>query len=300
MARDYGKIKSSFWPDEKVQGWSMATRGFASYLLTNEHTTALGCFRLPLAYICADLKIPAGEARAFLADLVKANFIAYDEPSAWIWIRNYITYNQPENGNVWKHVRRLAAAMPSALPFRKHVLASIEPPPEQPPKPLENGSETVSEGSLRTQPNRAEPNRAEVSDANASGADAPVPPIADQIWGSGLVYLVSASGRPEREVRSLLGKWRQGGRRDGELLAVLIEAQAKGISEPVAWIETRLGNGGRQQQSSGESRFEQFMSAAAASAGHERGGGAVRPDASGSAADDYGGATVVALAAARG
>ena len=171
MARDYGRIRSQFWPDEKVQAWSMAEKGFASYLLTSEHATALGAYRLPIAYMCADLGIQAAEARSYVAALMKADFIAYDEKSGWIWIKKYLTHNRSENANVWKHVRTLAASIPDSLPFKAEVLGSIE----HHSKGSKNCSQTVSEGEtgFSQEPNLAEPNPTEpTQDARARNFDA--------------------------------------------------------------------------------------------------------------------------------
>lgn len=260
MARDYGRIRSQFWPDEKVAGWSMAVKGFAAYLLTSEHTTALGCFRLPLAYICADLRIPAAEARGYMAELTAAEFCTYDEKSGWIWIRKYLEHNWPENPSVWKHVRRLAASMPANIPFRAAVIASI-PPPDGSPKstetPSKNGADTVSTGSLPipTQPIPTEPNRTEPSQERA--ADAAVPEdegagLASDFWGRGSAYLEAAGIKPTR-ARTLLGKWRKDHGEPAVVLA-LFEAQRQAVSEPVAWLERRLSGTGPQGRAPPEER----------------------------------------------
>ena len=259
MARDYGRIRSQFWPDEKVQAWSMAEKGFASYLLTSEHATALGAYRLPIAYMCADLGIQAAEARSYVAALVKADFIAYDDKSGWIWIKKYLAHNAPENANVWKHVRRLANSMPPQLPFRADVLASIERRHE----PSENSSETVSKGGTDPVPEpnltEPEPNRTDSSDADASGASAPrTTSLGDIVWKIGPRFLAE-HGCPERQARSLLGKWRKE-RGDAETLAALIEADRESVSEPVAWIEGRFKNGGRQRKNGADRASERWDS----------------------------------------
>lgn len=244
MTRDYGRIRSQFWSDEKVVGWSIAEKGFAAYLLTSEHTTALGCFRLPMAYMCADLGVTATEAAAMVKTLERDGFVTYDSRSGWVWIRKYLSHNVPENANVWKHVRRLANSIPPTVAFRAEVLKQIERPEKTVGEQSGNGSETLSEGKSEshpnltgTQPNLTQPNPTELSDTDVSGADAP-PPIGALLWSVGLQYL-KANGVPEKSARGLLGKWRKN-HGDGEALNALVQAQNGAVSEPVGWIEQRL------------------------------------------------------------
>ena len=58
------------------------------------------------------------------------------------------------------------------------------------------------------------------------------------IFRQGLAYL-SRNGVPEKQARTLLGKWR-GVAGDGAVLDMLGKAEAEGVSEPVAWIERAL------------------------------------------------------------
>ena len=54
MSRSYWRVTPAFWGDEKVAGWNDDTRLLALYLLTCEHRTLEGLFRLPKGYIMAD------------------------------------------------------------------------------------------------------------------------------------------------------------------------------------------------------------------------------------------------------
>lgn len=59
-----------------------------------------------------------------------------------------------------------------------------------------------------------------------------------QLFDFGIGVLIEG-GRSEKDARSLIGKWRKGGR-DGEVMAALMECRARGIAEPVEWLEKRL------------------------------------------------------------
>ena len=52
---------------------------------------------------------------------------------------------------------------------------------------------------------------------------------------------MQANGLPEKNARSLLGKWRkQLG--DNEVITLISEASSEAVSEPVAWIEAAVRN----------------------------------------------------------
>lgn len=53
------------------------------------------------------------------------------------------------------------------------------------------------------------------------------------------VSILMASGTPEKQARSLLGKWRKA-KSDAEVLAALLDCRARSISNPVEWIEARF------------------------------------------------------------
>jgi len=88
------------------------------------------------------------------------------------------------------------------------------------------------------------------SEPDGSGAAAPPPPPAPNpadlraaVFASG-VPLLTSTGTPDRNARSLLGRWRQKFG-DGAVLDALSAAQHQTPSDPVAWItatlETRNG-----------------------------------------------------------
>jgi hypothetical protein len=76
------------------------------------------------------------------------------------------------------------------------------------------------------------------SEANASGAEPPADPI-KEVFDLG-VSILTESGCPEKQARSLIGKWRAGGKNDGPVLVALLECRNKSISEPVEWLTKRL------------------------------------------------------------
>ena len=53
--RDYGVVRVRFREWAKRKGLNAEERELAIYLLTSPHCNSLGCFRLPMAYLCDDL-----------------------------------------------------------------------------------------------------------------------------------------------------------------------------------------------------------------------------------------------------
>lgn len=95
--------------------------------------------------------------------------------------------------------------------------------------------------------------------SGSSGAVAPrTKSLGDLVWQIGPNFLAE-HGCPERQARSLLGKWRKE-RGDAETLAALIAAERESVSEPVAWIEARLKNGGRQRKNGASTSTERWDS----------------------------------------
>lgn len=109
--------------------------------------------------------------------------------------------------------------------------------------PPVTGAETVTQPSRNAGEGREGKGREEDSEANASGAAAPGDPV-KALFDEG-VKLLGASGTPEKQARSLIGKWR--GKHGNEATqTALNEAADCGITEPVAWIEARLGGSDRR------------------------------------------------------
>lgn len=84
------------------------------------------------------------------------------------------------------------------------------------------------------------------SEANASGADPP--DLLKAMFDDGLALLTS-TGTPERQARSLLGKWKKA-KGEAEVLVGLADCRAKRIEQPVEWLEKRF-KGARYVSASG-------------------------------------------------
>jgi len=73
----------------------------ALYLLTCEHRTTEGLYRLPREYMAADLPDGWTLARvtASLAQLVSQGFVQYDDKARVVFLPKAMKYQRPDNGN---------------------------------------------------------------------------------------------------------------------------------------------------------------------------------------------------------
>lgn len=112
----YGRITGKFWQSARKHGWDDATTCLAAYLLTCEHHSIEGFFRLPVHYIMADLGWPSEKVLSGLKRLWAARFCFYHAESEVIFIPKALKYQTPK-GDKQIHgcLRRLAV-------FEEHPL----------------------------------------------------------------------------------------------------------------------------------------------------------------------------------
>jgi hypothetical protein len=123
--RDYGVVRTRFWDWAKRKKLSPEAKEMALYLLTCPHANSLGCFRLPIAYVCDDLGKTAEEASDALATLDVIGFLRRDAESGWTWIPGYLEHNPIPNGKVGKAAGKMLEHVPGSLAFYADLLASL-------------------------------------------------------------------------------------------------------------------------------------------------------------------------------
>lgn len=118
-------------------------------------------------------------------------------------------------------------------------------------------SETVAGTPVGTGAGQARDKEEDLEDKKKSSvsslrSDTGAPPLSEIIFGQGLKFLCK-SGVPERQARSVLGKWRKV-HGDEKLLAALGKAQREGALDPVAFCEGvfRHFNGKPEPQSASD------------------------------------------------
>lgn len=105
--RDYGKVYTAFWSSEDARGLSEDGRTLALYLMTCPHGNMLGCFRLTNAYAADDLKWEIERVSKGFDELFQKGFAYRCDKTFWVFIRQYLKWNQFENPNVGKAAGKL-------------------------------------------------------------------------------------------------------------------------------------------------------------------------------------------------
>lgn len=105
--REYGSVHTCFWTHGAIQSLSDHAKLLALYLLTGPHTNMLGCFRLPVGYICEDMGWQTQQVFKQLKELADIDFAYYDTSYYWLMIPQFLTWNPVENPNQGKSIRRL-------------------------------------------------------------------------------------------------------------------------------------------------------------------------------------------------
>jgi hypothetical protein len=176
--RDYGRVYTKFWVSPDIIGLSDDAKLIALYLLTGQHSNALGCFRLPPGYVSSDMQWNSLErvSKGF-AELSGIGFVSVGK-SDWLLLPKYLKFNQPENPNVGKMIAKLYHQIPEssgliaetsravvsfpeklpdelvtickgfAKPFNKPfatVSETPEPEPEPEPEPIKKNNKEVIE-----------------------------------------------------------------------------------------------------------------------------------------------------------
>ena len=73
----------------------------------------IGCFRLPIGYICEDLQWDRETALQTLAELVRLGFATVDYEAQWVLIHDFLELNPIGNPNQAKAAAKLVDQVPT-------------------------------------------------------------------------------------------------------------------------------------------------------------------------------------------
>ena len=91
----YNPVASTFHNDTKVRAWPEDARALALYLLTNEHRTQEGFYRLAKATIADEIQWQPERLEAALARVQRDGFARYDEVARIVLVRKALKYHAP-------------------------------------------------------------------------------------------------------------------------------------------------------------------------------------------------------------
>lgn len=123
--RDYGLVFSQFWITPDIQNLSVDAKLLAIYLLTSTHTNMLGCFRLPIGYVAADLTWDFKRVAHGFEELIQNRFVTRDEETSWVIIHNFLKWNPIENPNQGKSIVKLFSQVPTHSTVYKPLINAL-------------------------------------------------------------------------------------------------------------------------------------------------------------------------------
>lgn len=124
--RDFTKVSSTLWHSERFTNLATDDAKLAYlYMLTCEHQTSAGCFRLPDGYASADLRWPIERYTTARAELVKAGLILFDASAAVVMIKGWFRFNGPMNEKHLRGIRHILDRLPSPT-IRAEAAAELE------------------------------------------------------------------------------------------------------------------------------------------------------------------------------
>jgi hypothetical protein len=119
----YHRVPTSFWMLSR--DWEDRLRNLGLYVQTCEHRTGEGLYRLPLAYVGADLAWPTGVPARQMRNLVTTGFVKYDERAEVVLLLDALKIQAPSTEKqILGAVTRLKAVPPTALLADLYSLAN--------------------------------------------------------------------------------------------------------------------------------------------------------------------------------
>lgn len=125
--RDYGKVYTCFWGSPTIAGLSDDGRLLALYLMTCQHNTIAGVFRLPDGYIAEDMNWDRNRVSKAFRELFVKGFANRCETTKWVWICKHLDWNPPENPNQRKSAVKVALTVPDDCCWKLDFMRACGP-----------------------------------------------------------------------------------------------------------------------------------------------------------------------------
>lgn len=143
VSRDFSKVSPKVWRSPRFRGLqSDQAKLFYLYVLTCEHQSSAGCFRLPDAYAAADLSWPRDILETARAHLIETQLLVHDPETEEYFVPRWFKHNPSTNPKHRKGIERQISDLDSEHVRRVAEAEFIESVPEQSPlevRPYPNG-----------------------------------------------------------------------------------------------------------------------------------------------------------------
>ena len=98
----YRKVDPRIWNDAKFMGLSDSGKLALFFVLTHPNMTAVGAMRHTIPGMAAELGWSSEAFREAFLEGCDKGIVKHDEKASFVWLPNFIKYNQPESPNVVK------------------------------------------------------------------------------------------------------------------------------------------------------------------------------------------------------
>lgn len=98
----YRKVDPRIWNDAKFMGLSDSGKLALFFVLTHPNMTAVGAMRHTIPGMAAELGWSSEAFREAFREGCAKGIVKHDERASFVWLPNFIKYNQPESPNVVK------------------------------------------------------------------------------------------------------------------------------------------------------------------------------------------------------
>lgn len=108
----YAKIYDVMWENPAFIALPMQAKLGYTYLCSCGHCNQIGYFRMPLAYMAADMGIDVMEAAKIMKALEAGKFILFNPDTSRVLIRSYLKWNAPASGSNVKAMAKIFDELP--------------------------------------------------------------------------------------------------------------------------------------------------------------------------------------------
>ena len=91
-------VDTGFWSDEKIMDFTPEDKYFWLFLLTNEYTSQLGIYYLPIKKAAFDLGFPEQKVRELIDRFIGYEMIQFSKKTSEVAIKNYLIYSIVSGG----------------------------------------------------------------------------------------------------------------------------------------------------------------------------------------------------------
>ena len=143
MAGGFGTVDTAVWKHYVFKSLSDDAKLLFLYLKTCGHGNMIGCFHLPIMYICADLKWTDKKVKQTLTKLSDNGFVSVDLDVEFILLPKHLEKHPLQNDNQVTGARNLILDIPSSFSYLNEII-DIFNSQERVKEPLTNCQQRVT------------------------------------------------------------------------------------------------------------------------------------------------------------